>query len=72
MAAGMVDIRLLTIVRVSPSGDWCLIVSHQVSRMVTLDCKKLTVVEHCRSNHLVNSVNAFRLMQERKYALFKM
>ena len=43
-------------------------VSHQVCRLVALDRKKLTVVECCRSNHLVNNiVNAFRLMQERKY-----
>jgi len=52
-------------VRVSLSVDWCLMVSHQVCRVVALDLKKLTVVEHCRSNHLVNNiVNAFRLMQE--------
>jgi len=69
MAAGMVDVRLLTVVRVSASSDRCLIVSHQVCRVVTFNRKKLTVVERCRSNQWVNnSVNVFRLMQERKYA----
>ena len=69
MAAGIVDLRLLTVVRVSSSSDRCLIVSHQVCRVVTFDRKKLTVVEHCRSHHCVNnSVNVFRLMPEQKYA----
>jgi len=69
MAAGIVNIGLLTIVLVSWSTDWCLIVLHQLCRMVTSDCKKLTVVEGCRSSHLVhNGVNEFRLMQEQKYA----
>jgi len=72
MAAGIVDIGLLTIVRISSSSDWCLIVLHQSCRMGTLDCKKLTVVERCRSSHLVhNSVNEFCLMQEQKYACGK-
>jgi len=54
-------------VRVSLSVDWCLMVSHQICRVVALDRKKLTVVERCGSNHLVNNiVDAFRLMQERK------
>ena len=54
-------------VRVSLAVDRCLMVSHQVCIVVALDLKKLTVVEHCRSNHLVNNiVDAFRLMQERK------
>jgi len=54
-------------VRVSLSVYRCLVVSHQLSRVVAWDRKKLTVVERCRSNHLVNNiVNAFRLMQERK------
>jgi len=47
MAAGMVDVQLLTVVCVSSSGDRCLIVSHQVCRVVVLDRKKLTVVERC-------------------------
>jgi len=69
MAASMVDVRLLTVVCVSSSSDRCLIVSHQVCRVVTFNRKKLTVVERCRSNQCVNnSVNVFRLMQERKYA----
>jgi len=68
MAAGIVDVRLLTVVRVSSSSDRCLIVSHQVCKVVTCDRKKLTMVERCRSNHCVNnSVNVFRFMQERKY-----
>jgi len=51
----------------SLSVDRCLMVSHQVCRVVALDRKKLIVVERCRSNHLVNNiVDAFRLMQERK------
>ena len=69
MAAGIVDVWLLTVVCVSSSRDRCLIVSHQVCRAVTFNRKKLTVVERCRSNHCVNnSVNVFRFMQERKYA----
>jgi len=69
MAAGIVDIGLLTIVHISSSSDWCLIMLHQLCRMVTLDCKKLTVVEPCRSSHLVhNRVNEFCFMQEQKYA----
>jgi len=69
MAAGMVDVRLLTVVHVSSSSDRCLIVSHQVCRVVTFDRKKLTVVERCRNNHLINNgINEFCLMQERKYA----
>jgi len=68
MAAGIVDVRLLTVVRVSSSSDRCLIVSHQVCKVVTFDRKKLTMVERCPSNHCVNnSVNVFRFMQERKY-----
>ena len=68
MTAGIVDVRLLTVVRVSSSSDRCLIVSHQVCKVVTFDRKKLTMVERCRSNHCVNnSVNVFRFMQERKY-----
>jgi len=67
MAPGIVDVRLLTVVCVSSSSDRCLIVSHQVCRVVTFDFKKLTVVERWQSNHCVNkSVNVFRLMQERK------
>ena len=68
MAAGIAGVRLLTVVRVSSSSDRCLIVSHQVCKVVTFNRKKLTMVERCRSNHCVNnSINVFRLMQERKY-----
>ena len=68
MAAGIAGVRLLTVVRVSSSSDRCLIVSHQVCKVVTFNRKKLTMVERCRSNHCVNnSVNVFRLEQERKY-----
>jgi len=67
MAAGLVHVRLLTVVRVSVSGDRCLTVLYQVCRVVGLNRRKLTVVERCRSNHLVNSsVDAFRLIRERK------
>jgi len=47
MTAGIVDVRLLTVVRVSSSSDRCLIVSHQVCKVVTFNCKKLRVVERC-------------------------
>jgi len=47
MAAGIVDVRLLTVVRVSSSSDRCLMVSHQVCMVVTFDRKKLRVVERC-------------------------
>ena len=68
MAAGMVDVRLSTVVRVSLSGDRCLAVLYQVCRVVVLNRRKLRVVERCRSNHLANSiVDAFRLIRERKY-----
>jgi len=40
----MVDVRLLTVVRVSSSSDRCLIVSHQVCGVVTFDPEKLTAV----------------------------
>jgi len=68
MAAGISGVRLLTVVRVSSSSDRCLIVSHLVCKVVIFNRKKLTLVERCRSNYCVNnSVNVFRLMQERKY-----
>ena len=68
MAAGIVNVGLLTVVHVSSSSDRCLIVSHQVCKVVTFDHKKLTMVERCRSNHCVNnSVNVFRFMQDQKY-----
>jgi len=47
MTAGIVDVQLLTVVRVSSSSDRCLIVSHQVCKVVTFDRKKLRVVERC-------------------------
>jgi len=54
-------------VRVSLSVDRCLMVFHQVCRVVELDRRKLIAVERCRSNHLVNNiVDAFHFMQERK------
>jgi len=68
MAAGIVDVQLLTVVRVSSPSNRCLIVSYQICMVVTFDRKKLTMVEGCRGNHCVNnSVNVFRFMQERKY-----
>jgi len=58
-------------VHVLLSIDRCLMVSHQVSRVVALERQKLTAVERGRSNHLVNNIaNAFRLMQERKYVQY--
>jgi len=53
MAAGMIDVLLFSVVRVSWSGDRCLMVSHPVCRVVALDRKKLTVVERCGSNRLL-------------------
>jgi len=72
MAAPMVDVRLWTVIRVSSSSDRCLIVSHNVCRVVTFNHKKLIVVERCRSNHCVNNgINVFRFMEEQKYACGK-
>ena len=69
IATGMVDVQLLTIVHVSSSCNRCLIVSHHICRVVTSNRKKLRVVERCPSNYcVINSVNVFRLEQERKYA----
>jgi len=69
MVARIVDARQLTVVRVSLSGNRCLIVWHQVCRVVVLDRrKKLTMVERCRSNHDVNNiVSVFCLMQGRQH-----
>ena len=47
MAAGIVDVRLLTVICVSSSSDWCLIVLYQVCKVVTFNRKKLTMVERC-------------------------
>jgi len=45
MATGIVDVQLLTVIRVSSSSDRCLIVPHPVCKVVTFDRKKLRVVE---------------------------
>ena len=47
MAAGIVDVRLLPVICVSSSSDRCMIMSHQLCKVVTFDHKKLRVVERC-------------------------
>jgi len=76
-APGWVDRRgsgrysAINCVHISLLVDRCLILSHQVCRVMALNRKKLTIVEHFRSNPPFNDiVVAFRLMQERKMCMW--